>query len=109
MCIIKKLLVFFTLIILSVSYSKVACSESGLAFYDGMSKSISMVDKKKRIIKLADTEFVYDKNTVIVNYKGEVVSADSLRKDDFVKIRLDINQRYIGRPVLKRIQIETGD
>ena len=109
MCIINKFFMFFVLSVLSASYSQVALSEDGLGLYDGMSKTISVIDRKKNIIVLADKKFLYDKNTVILNYKGEKITADSLQKDDFVRIQLNINQRYIIAPLLKRIQVETGD
>jgi len=109
MCIVKKVVVFIALSFLVASYSKVALSESGLGLYDGMSKTISAIDRKKHILTLAGKKFYYNKDTVILNYKGEKITADLLQKDDFVSIQLDVNQRYISAPVLKRIHVETGD
>jgi len=106
---INKFVLLFALSFLSASYSQVTLSESGLALYDGMSKSISAIDRKKNIIVLADAEFLYNKNTVVLNYKGEKISIDSLQEGDFAKIQLDIKQRYIIAPVLKLIQLESGD
>ncbi len=106
---LTKIITMVTLLIASVSFSQMACSETGLRSFDGMSKTISMVDKKKKIINLADTEFVYDEKTLIVNYKGKRVSEDALKKGVLVNIRLDTKQRYMSRPVLKSIQIESGD
>jgi len=109
MRVINKIVMMVTLLIASVLCSQVAYSETGLRSFDGMSKTISMVDKKKKIINLADTEFVYDEQTLIMNYKGEKVSEDTLKKGVLVNIRLNTTQRYISRPVLKPIQIESGD
>jgi len=109
MRIINKFVLFFSLSILSASYSQVTLSESRLGLYDGMSKSISAIDRKKNIIVLADVKFLYDKNTVVLNYKGEKISTDSLQVGDFAKIQLDIKQRYIIAPVLNLIQLESGD
>jgi len=109
MCIVKKVVVFITLSFLIASYSKIALSESGLGLYDGMSKTISSIDRKKHILTLAGKKFSYNKDTVILNFIDEKITADSLKEGYFVKIQLDINQRYISAPVLKRIHVETGD
>jgi len=106
---INKIVMMVALLMASVSFSQMAYSETGLRSFDGMSKTISMVDKKKKIINLADAEFVYDEKTLIVNYKGERVSEDALKKGVLVNVRLDTTQRYMSRPVLKSIQIESGD
>jgi hypothetical protein len=109
MNVINKIFILIALLVASSFYSQTAYSETGLRDFDGMSKSIAMIDHKKDIIKLADTEFAYDKKTVIVNNKGEKVTEDALKKGDRVSIRLNTSQRYISRPLLRHIQIESGD
>ena len=109
MNIIKKVGLLIALLVASSVYSQLAYSETGLRSFDGMSKSITMIDHKKNIIKLADREFIYDQNTLIVNYRGEKVTEEALKKGDLVNIRLNTKQRYISRPVLRLIQIESGD
>jgi len=109
MNIINKIVLFITLLVASGFYSQVAYSETGLRGFDGMSKSIGMIDHKKNIIKLAETEFTYDAKTVIKNHKGENVSEDALKKGARVSIRLNTMQRYISRPMLRFIQLESGD
>lgn len=99
----------FAIVVFSGSYNQVAFSESGLGMYDGMSKTISVLDKKKKSIVLGGRKFSYNSVTLILNNKGEKITADSLKKGDFVKIQLDVNQRFIGAPTLKSILIETGD
>ena len=109
MKVIKNIVLFVALIVSSGFYSQVAYSETGLLGFDGMSKSIAKIDHKKNIIKLAEKEFTYDKKTVIKNHRGENVSEDALKKGDRVMIRLNTAQRYISRPMLKSIQLESGD
>ena len=109
MNVIKKVSLLIALLVASNLYSQLAYSETGLRSLDGMSKSIGMIDHKKNIIKLAETEFTYDENTVIKNYKGVNVSEDALKKGERVIIRLNTSQRYISRPMLKFIQLESGD
>jgi len=109
MKVIKNIVLFIALIVSSGFYSQVAYSETGLRGFDGMSKSIAMIDHKKNIIKLAETEFTYDEKTVIKNHKGQKVSEDALKKGERVIVRLNTNQRYISRPTLSLIQLESGD
>jgi len=109
MSVINKVFMSVALLVASGFFSQVAYSETGLRSFDGMSKSIAMIDHKKNLIKLADTEFVYDEKTIILNYKGEKVTEDALKKGGLVNIRLNTKQRYISRPVLRLIQIESGD
>ena len=109
MNIIKKVGLLIALVIASSLYSQLAYSETGLRNFDGMSKSIGMIDHKKNIIKLAETEFTYDENTVIKNHKGVKVSEDALKKGARVVIGLNTKQRYISRPMLRFIQLESGD
>jgi len=109
MNVINKISILVSLVVASGLFSQMAYSETGLRDYDGMSKSIAMIDHKKDIIKLSETEFSYDQKTVILNYRGEKVTEDALRKGDRVSIRLNTQQRYITRPTLRLIQIESSD
>ena len=109
MNVIKKVSLLIALLVTSGFYSQLVYSETGLRSFDGMSKSIAMIDHKKNIIKLAETEFKYDEKTVIKNYKGVKVSEDALKKGERVIIGLNTNQRYISRPMLRFIQLESGD
>jgi len=109
MNVIKKVSLLIALLVTSGFYSQLVYSETGLRSFDGMSKSIAMIDHKKNIIKLAETEFKYDEKTVIKNHKGVKVSEDALKKGERVIIGLNTNQRYISRPMLRFIQLESGD
>jgi len=106
---IKRVVLLISLLLASGFYSQLAYSETGLRSFNGMSKSIGMIDHKKNIIKLAETEFTYDENTVIKNHKGEKISEDALKKGERVIIKLNTKQRYISRPTLSLIQLESGE
>jgi len=107
MKILKKYIVPLVCLITTFSFSQLAQAEIGLQEFDGMTKNISKVDKKRNTIIIGDREFSYNSSTKIVNYKNEKVTEESLRKGDFITISLDISQRYISKPVLSQIRIES--
>lgn len=90
-----------------LSYSQFSQAETGLQGFHNMSKSIDNLNKKKKWIQFSEKQFSYDSNTRIIDYKGNVVSANRLEKGVFVTIKLDTSQRYISRPLLSEIRIET--
>ena len=102
-------IVMVIMLVAGLSYGQLVASETGLIKYNNMTTNITALDRLKKVIKLDGKEFSYDSNTVITNYKGEKVSEDQLQMDIFVTITLDTAQRYIGRPVIKVIHIETGE
>lgn len=84
-------------------------AETGLNHFDNMTKSITSVEPEKGLITIAEKTFKFDGKTIITNYKGEKVTADFLKKNHFVTIRLNTGQRYLNYPLLSHIRIETGD
>jgi|GEM_PF-6187803 len=84
-------------------------AETGLNHFNDMTKSITAVDLEKGLITIAEKTFKFDGKTIITNYKGEKVTADLLKKNHFVTIKLNTGQRYLNYPLLSHIRIETGD
>lgn len=84
-------------------------AETGLNYFDNMTKSITEIEPEKGLISIAEKKFKFDDKTIITNYKGEKVTADYLKKSEFVTIRLNTGQRYLNYPLLSHIRIETGD
>jgi len=109
MKVLKQYIIPLVCLITVSSFSQIAKAETGLQEYDGMTKSISKLDKKKNTLTLGGKEFKYNGNTKIVNYKNEVVTEDALIKGDFVTVALSITQRYISAPVLSLIRIESAN
>lgn len=107
MKILKLYMMPLALLVTALSFSQGAKAETGLQGFNGMTKSISIIDKKKNVITLGGKAFSYDGNTKIVNYKNEVVTEEDMRKGDFVTVTLNTSQRYISKPVLSHIRIET--
>lgn len=104
----RKYIVSLVMLVASLTFSQIAWSETGLRGYNGLTKSVQSIDTKKRVIKLGDKEFSYDSSTRFVNYKGEKVSADALTKGEHITIELNTSQRYISRPLLSFVRIETA-
>ena len=84
-------------------------AETGLNYFDNMTKSITAIEPEKGLITIAEKKFKFDDKTIITNYKGEKVTVDFLKKNEFVTIRLNTGQRYLNYPLLSHIRIETGD
>lgn len=97
------------MVVLSASlyFSQHAQAETGLQSYSNMSKTIASLDAKKKWIVLSETQFAYDSDTIITDHKGRRVTEDALKKGILVTIKLDTSQKYIGRPLLREIHIES--
>jgi hypothetical protein len=84
-------------------------AETGLNYFNNMTKSITSVEPEKGLITIAEKTFKFDGKTIITNFKGEKVTAGHLKKGHFVTIKLNTAQRYLNYPLLSHIRIETGD
>ncbi|VAW70838.1 hypothetical protein MNBD_GAMMA09-1199 [hydrothermal vent metagenome] len=104
---ISKLILLMFMFASGFSFSQFAQSETGLQGYYNMSKNIVQLNKKKKWISFSGKTFYYNSSTRITDYKGNTVSADQLGKDVRVTIKLDVSQKYISRPLLSEIRIET--
>lgn len=102
-----KTLTYAALLCGSLAYAQLALSETGLHKYNGITKAIVMIDKKKKLIEVGSTVFAYDDNTKILSVTGKQVTVDQLLVDDFVTIKMNTSQRYLGYPLLSQIFIET--
>jgi len=107
MRLLNKLIVVMVVLSASLYVSQAAQAETGLMAYANMSKTIARLDVKKKWVELSETQFAYDSNTIITDYKGRRVTADALKKGILITIKLDTSQKYIGRPLLREIQIES--
>ncbi len=107
MKLLNKLVVVMLACSASLYFSQAAQAETGLMAYSNMSKTIGRLDIKKKWVELSETQFAYDSNTIITDYKGRRVTEDALRKGILITIKLDFSQKYIGRPLLREIHIES--
>ena len=109
MKLINKFILLIFMLGSGLSFSQFAYSETGLQGFNNMTKSITRLDTKKNWIQFSGTRFAYDRNTKIVDYKGNPVTEDQLKTGIYVTIKLNTAQRYISRPLLSEIRIETAD
>ncbi|VAW58356.1 hypothetical protein MNBD_GAMMA11-3224 [hydrothermal vent metagenome] len=107
MKILNKLFLIMCVSGAALLFSQQVQAETGLHAYANMSKTIASLDKKKQWIELSETQFAYDSSTIITDYKGRPVTADALKKGVLITIKLDASQKYIGRPLLSEIHIES--
>ncbi|VAW69914.1 hypothetical protein MNBD_GAMMA10-265 [hydrothermal vent metagenome] len=107
MKILNKLVLLAIVLGSSLLFSQQVQAETGLQGYDGMSKTIASLDIKRQWIELSGTQFAYDSNTLITDYKGRAVTVAALRKGILITIKLNTGQKYIGRPLLSEIHIES--
>ncbi|HED35257.1 MAG TPA: hypothetical protein ENJ08_13760 [Gammaproteobacteria bacterium] len=107
MKLLNKWVVVMTILGTSLYFSQQAQAETGLQTYSNMSKTIAGLNVKRNWIELGGTQFAYDDNTIITDYKGRRVTEDALKKGILITIKLDTTQKYIGRPLLRDIHIES--